>query len=447
LAEPRIKGRLESPELTTNQTGAVRKRLNECLASDPFHITPGQKGDHVRAIQDALEAIRKRYTDLGLPEIDDTPGDYGSGTIAAVLYYKRRFDIRRTGQPLDDIVGRMTISKIDDDLLYGPKPGPSPPVPPPAPAPPTILGFGGVHIGPVGDKAWIIDRYYNNCGQETIGLWARIMTSSPARHFRTFEELIDHLLVAPELQQVVVNHGDPNSGLLVPFAKETGFRDTGAIIDMFAVLAEQEATGFPDPAVTKFSLAQATRTLRVHEQVVWRIVHKLVLLRMRKLVLHFRACHLTDDNNMMQEYGKALGTSLITYHSCRLLFLQFHPVQNRIHSDQDLRSLPGKSNAKRRYRVFDYPYGFASTLVIGVEDIDGHTAVGDDSVLENWSPEDVQAWAVYLLGQWRQDQDKPNEFVMPVMWDNVAEGGKYTFYCPKEAGWSGKLQVVGWQGA
>ena len=115
------------------------------------------------------------------------------------------------------------------------------------------------------------------------------MTTTPARHFRTFEELIDNLLVAPELQQVVVNHGNPASGLLVPFAKETGFRDTGGIIDMFAVLADQEANGFADPSVTKFSLGQATQTLRVNETVVWRIVHKLVLLRMRKLVLHFRA--------------------------------------------------------------------------------------------------------------------------------------------------------------
>jgi hypothetical protein len=43
IAEPQIKDHLESPELTTNVTEAVRQRLSACLASDPNHITPGQK--------------------------------------------------------------------------------------------------------------------------------------------------------------------------------------------------------------------------------------------------------------------------------------------------------------------------------------------------------------------------------------------------------------------
>jgi len=44
------------------------------------------------------------------------------------LKYKSVNNIIRPGQPLDDIVGRMTITQIDNDLLNAPKPAPPPSV-------------------------------------------------------------------------------------------------------------------------------------------------------------------------------------------------------------------------------------------------------------------------------------------------------------------------------
>jgi hypothetical protein len=38
------------------------------------------------------------------------------------LKYKGINSIIRSGQPLDNIVGRMTITQMDNDLLYAPKP-------------------------------------------------------------------------------------------------------------------------------------------------------------------------------------------------------------------------------------------------------------------------------------------------------------------------------------
>jgi len=53
MAQPQIKSKLESPELTTNQSQAVQLRLSQCLASDPQHIKPkregGASGDHVHS--------------------------------------------------------------------------------------------------------------------------------------------------------------------------------------------------------------------------------------------------------------------------------------------------------------------------------------------------------------------------------------------------------------
>jgi hypothetical protein len=124
---PSIKAKLESAELTNNPSN-VQRLLDACLASDPSHITPHQKGEHVKVIQRALMTIAERSPDIGLPKINDTPGEYESDTIAAVLKYKDHFKIVRTGQRLDPIVGRMTITQIDNDLAR------KPPAPEPDPA-------------------------------------------------------------------------------------------------------------------------------------------------------------------------------------------------------------------------------------------------------------------------------------------------------------------------
>ena len=132
MAEPNIKSRLQSPELT-NHPQPVQDKLNSCLLSDPAHITPGQRGDHVKVIQKALTAVRQRMPGLGLPEIRDTEGEYGRDTTAAVLKYKTINGIVRSGHPLDSIVGRMTLTRLDDDLMSS--------LPPPSPPTPQVLGF------------------------------------------------------------------------------------------------------------------------------------------------------------------------------------------------------------------------------------------------------------------------------------------------------------------
>jgi hypothetical protein len=113
---PPIKPRLESSELTNHPT-AIQSLLDACLASDPGHITPHQKGEHVKIIQRAFATISERLPEIALPKISDKPGEYESDTIAAVLKYKSHFKLVRPGQPLDPIVGRMTITQIDNDLL------------------------------------------------------------------------------------------------------------------------------------------------------------------------------------------------------------------------------------------------------------------------------------------------------------------------------------------
>jgi hypothetical protein len=137
MSDPAIKSRLES-DFLTGQPAPVKARLDQCLAMDARHVPPGKRdpatvdGQAVTALQEALRRIRKDLLP-SLPDNKDGPGDYGVGTRNAVRKYKSdpSHKIVRQGQALDDIIGRMTITQIDNDLvtLQG-KAAPTPPTPP-----------------------------------------------------------------------------------------------------------------------------------------------------------------------------------------------------------------------------------------------------------------------------------------------------------------------------
>ena len=435
MAEPQIKSRLESPELTTNQTEPVRQRLNACLASDPQHIAPGQRGNHVKAVQDALETLRQRMPNLGLVKITDPPGTYGQSTAAEVKKYKRINHIVRTGQPLDDIVGRMTISQIDNDLLRGSNPTPPPPSPPPEPPPPPppIVGVAGVQIGPQDNRGRFIADYYTKCGLETIGPGQ--ITTGGIQHFSTLEDLIDVLQGRPEVHQVIVNHGNPDSGLLLPLVKESSYNRTGLLVGPLSNLADLAAKGEIDPTGPDADMYQdVAKTLHVQMPVVVRLLRKIVAVRKTKRILHFRACNL-QSAGMLQDYKAFFAAVTITYHSCRLLFIPFKPDQVKPgRSVAEFNS--DKNTAKARLRTFDDPIGLLSPLLLAIVDVDGHTHVQHESFLDHRSPEQVLGWANFLLRQWRESA--PTGFVVPIMWDN----SELTFYCPLEVGWRQKLKYV-----
>ncbi len=86
-------------------------KLEAAAVSDPAHIVPGARGEHVRKIQ------------LALIQLDGAAiaadGSYGPGTAAAVLAYKRKRNIvnRAYQTQADNIVGKMTIDRLDQELL------------------------------------------------------------------------------------------------------------------------------------------------------------------------------------------------------------------------------------------------------------------------------------------------------------------------------------------
>ncbi|GLS24154.1 hypothetical protein GCM10007874_71750 [Labrys miyagiensis] len=104
-----VKAALEHP-LFKNNT-----RLQGCLHNDTDHVKFGDTGDYVFAIQMALLTIDKANID---PR--ELKGQtFQQSTQDAVLSYKRTRKIINASYQAsaDAIVGRMTIERLDDDLL------------------------------------------------------------------------------------------------------------------------------------------------------------------------------------------------------------------------------------------------------------------------------------------------------------------------------------------
>jgi peptidoglycan hydrolase-like protein with peptidoglycan-binding domain len=89
--------------------------LEACLAQNSAHITSGARGSHVTKIQSALIDLDEAVID------QDELGRkiYGPSTAAAVLAYKQKRSIinRSYQSSADDIVGKMTIKAMDDELV------------------------------------------------------------------------------------------------------------------------------------------------------------------------------------------------------------------------------------------------------------------------------------------------------------------------------------------
>jgi hypothetical protein len=89
--------------------------LQRCLLHDPAHVVPGAVGPHVARIQSALLLLD--HAPISAPELHSKR--YGPTTTAAVLAFKRKRRIINFSYQTqaDNIVGKMTIGRLDDELL------------------------------------------------------------------------------------------------------------------------------------------------------------------------------------------------------------------------------------------------------------------------------------------------------------------------------------------
>lgn len=90
-------------------------RLQACLVNHSAHVCPGSTGEHVQRIQHALISLDGCKIDA----IELKTSHYGKTTADAVLSYKsKRSVINRSYQSsADNIVGKMTIAALDEEML------------------------------------------------------------------------------------------------------------------------------------------------------------------------------------------------------------------------------------------------------------------------------------------------------------------------------------------
>lgn len=95
-------------------------KLEAAAVSDPAHIVPGARGEHVRKIQLALIQLD------GATIAPD--GVYGPATAAAVLAFKQKRNIvnRSYQTTADNIVGKMTMAALDKEVLAKEQAAPDP---------------------------------------------------------------------------------------------------------------------------------------------------------------------------------------------------------------------------------------------------------------------------------------------------------------------------------
>ena len=91
------------------------QKLQACLTQDSAHVKQGAIGDHVGKIQTAL--VQLDGLDIFPSEVETKR--YGPSTAAAVLSYKKKRNIinRSYQTQADNIVGKMTIASLDDEML------------------------------------------------------------------------------------------------------------------------------------------------------------------------------------------------------------------------------------------------------------------------------------------------------------------------------------------
>ncbi len=89
--------------------------LEGCLVQDSAHVTPGTVGEHVQLIQRALVYLGAK----NITGAEYRAGTYGATTAASVLRFKHQRGIINFAYQTqaDNIVGKMTIRRLDDEMI------------------------------------------------------------------------------------------------------------------------------------------------------------------------------------------------------------------------------------------------------------------------------------------------------------------------------------------
>ena len=293
--------------------------------------------------------------------------------------------------------------------------------------------MGVVHIGNIG-RASLVREFYERCGMES-GIRIGSITT-----FSTLEGLIDNMLAHDESEHVIVNHGKSDQGLLIPFTRETRYSSTGPVMDRltsYADLIPQACLNLDHP-----EMKNTAAMMGVPPASVMRLAEKLVKLRKKHLAIEIRGCNIGVDPTMLASYVRAFGAARVTAPQCRMFYMRIKPHKPNQKKGETIERLAGEKPAggRARRRMFAELAAASSdsSIIIDIQDIDGHTQVDSESFMNE--PPHALEWAIKLNGAWKQSPTGTgnDQFVLPVMWDD----NEPSYHCPRDAGYLGKLAVV-----
>lgn len=288
-----------------------------------------------------------------------------------------------------------------------------------------------VHIGVPSN---VIEDYYRFSQRETVGP-TQIATGT-TRRFATLEALVDRILASAEMTHVVVCHGNPQQGLLIPFIRpDSPNNATGPMAKALAEMAKKVAQGRP-PLVKDPKLVDAAAKMGVAPPAALRLIGKFALLHLpfsRSRTIHFRACNFGQNNTILADYKSLFNAAMVTAPACRMFYLRIRPGRPAARSPSIAqRAAQQPTTPRTRRRTFGpAPDGTAGRLLVDVQDIDGHTRVETFGLLDN--PRQAPRWGELLTGRWT-NHFAPN-FVLPVLWRDTESG----YHCPLEGGYRERL--------
>jgi hypothetical protein len=229
--------------------------------------------------------------------------------------------------------------------------------------------------------------------------------------YSNLEDLCDKLLASSENMFVIVNHGNPQRGLIIPFTANTSASATGLIIDDLATMAN---------AISSLSsgdnrVIDAASKMGVQVTDALRLIVKLARLQAKQRVLFLRGCNLGANLTMLSSYRAAFGAAAVQAPNCRMFYLRIRP-----HKPARRQSIGGLSagipaTANTRRRTFTDQSSYLDPLIIDVRDIDGHTQVDNEAFADH--PTQAAQWGSKILPQW-QAVTGQNQFVIEVLWDD-----------------------------
>lgn len=300
----------------------------------------------------------------------------------------------------------------------------------------------------------IIHEYYRRCGYEQAGPNFQVRANTP-QTITSLEDLAEKMLASQAWVQLIVCHGDPSRGLLLPLYKQgSGFNSTGQVINDLAALAERSVAMENKDSDLDGRIKNVLGYLGGTRDKLLKLIKLLARLKAEKYfknIVEIRGCHLAEgDAIFMQDYRRALGTHMFTAPKCRQLFLPINP-ENPANISQlgkaymsknttmDKLSTSQPPRSKTRRRVFGQIGSTAEEpIIIDVEDKDGHTRVEAHAFMD--SPSNASTVARRFIRNWNQAPTgtRNDKFVLPILFDDHED----TYHVPLEWNYVYHLKTV-----